>query len=160
MTQEPSLTWEFLNEMTVAAAGDGASNMVGLLLRQGADPNYADGAALIAAAESGHARVVDFLLHCGARVNSQDHRALREAAARGHAMAVKILLEAGADVSIHQHGPYCDAMARADHEVAGLLRMAGSYDPREPRSLEADRREIVDAVTRRENFRAACAPRR
>ncbi len=159
MTQHPFLTWEFLNQMVIAAAGDGARNMVGLLLRQGADPNYGNGAALIAAAEAGHARVVDFLVHCGARVESQNHRALSNAATNGHAMAVKILLEAGADVSIHEHGPYRDAMARGDYEVAGLLRMAGSYDPREPRSLEEDRREIVNAASRREHFRAACTPR-
>ncbi|KAF1948170.1 ankyrin, partial [Byssothecium circinans] len=57
------------------------------------------GNALTAAAYDGQSEIVSILLKAGARVNSEDGWALQTAAGQGHIEVVKLLLEAGADVN-------------------------------------------------------------
>lgn len=161
MTDQPPFPMkDFLNDLLVSAAGDGAGRMVGTLLQYGADPNHRGGAALIEAAREGHAEIAYSLLCAGARVDAHNQSALCAAAYNGHVRTVKLLLEAGADLSVHQHGPYREAVQRGDRSVAALLRQAGSYDPLQKRTNEESRQEIVESGLRRQEFEAAAAPMR
>ncbi|MHC4342792.1 MAG: ankyrin repeat domain-containing protein, partial [Planctomycetota bacterium] len=87
-----------------AAAIAGHSEMVNLLLDNGADINLANGlTALSAASHEGRSEIVRLLLTRGADVNAataEGYRALEAAALSGHADVAEMLLAAGADPNL------------------------------------------------------------
>jgi ankyrin repeat protein len=89
------------------AAAEGGTEIVGLLLKERADPNIADsdGATpLIAASYGGHTEAARLLLAAGADPNAAEGRygmtPLIVAAWKGHLLTVRALLESGADPSV------------------------------------------------------------
>jgi hypothetical protein len=90
----------------MAAAGQGATDLVGKLLAAGADVNASNrnfGTALTYAAWSGSIATVRLLLEQGASVNQQATNgwsALMMAAAKGYPTLAKLLLEQGAAVNL------------------------------------------------------------
>ncbi|MES2960798.1 MAG: ankyrin repeat domain-containing protein [Pseudomonadota bacterium] len=91
----------------IKAAKNGNVEIVGILLKHGADVNYADrenggGTALMAAACEGHVNIVKALLDKGAEVNNQKDggwTALMEAAAYADSETIKALLDGGAHIN-------------------------------------------------------------
>ncbi|MHC4333065.1 MAG: ankyrin repeat domain-containing protein [Planctomycetota bacterium] len=87
------------------AAWAGNSNVLQLLLDEGADPNLMTremGPALTLASSEGHKEVVDVLLATGANVDAKDKKgctALIRAANNGHSHIVEVLLAAGSNVN-------------------------------------------------------------
>lgn len=89
-----------------AAAVQGETEIVRMLLGAGADPNResegeTEGTPLCAAASWGRTEIVRLLLQHGADPNAIEHKgpmtALKWAMQNGHADVVAVLLEAGAD---------------------------------------------------------------
>jgi ankyrin repeat protein len=86
------------------ASLNGSEEMVGMLLRKGADPaiSLVSGESpVMTAARTGNAKVVELLLMAGADPNATGARgqtALMWASAQHHSAAVSVLLEHGADV--------------------------------------------------------------
>jgi len=87
------------------AARAGKSNVVKLLLDEGADPNWMTremGSALTLASSEGHKEVVDILLANGSNVDAKDEEgctALIRAAGNGHSDIVEALLAAGSSIN-------------------------------------------------------------
>ncbi|KAJ7127840.1 ankyrin repeat-containing domain protein, partial [Mycena epipterygia] len=103
-----------------AAASNGHTDIVGILLGKGADANAHGtygwqghcGSAVKAACDAGYAEtntyIVGLLLEKGADINSQSEEygsALEVACCRGHINIVPLLLENGADVDEHKDCP-------------------------------------------------------
>jgi ankyrin repeat protein len=88
------------------AAGEGHTEMVELLLANGADANTADvgkNTVLMKAAMNGYTKTVKALLAHGAQVNARGERgftALMWAAQYGYADTIKVLLSKGAQVNM------------------------------------------------------------
>ncbi len=93
------------------AAINGSADMLGRLIKSGADPNAsltaAGDTALMLTARTGKAGAIRLLIEARADVNARESwggtTALMWAVAEGHAEAVKLLLEAGADVNARSH---------------------------------------------------------
>lgn len=92
--------------LLVAAAHDGASEIVKLLLEKGADAaarGPLNSTALLAATEANDTATVGLLLQKGADVNAKDligQTALMSAASFGNLAVMKMLLAKGADVNV------------------------------------------------------------
>ena len=117
------------------AAGEGYTEMVELLLANGADANAADAlknTPLMKAAMNGHKETVKALLAHGAQVNTRGERgftALMWAAQYGYADAIKVLLSNSAEVNVKSElGD--TALSRATDnghtEVVRILKDAGA----------------------------------
>jgi ankyrin repeat protein len=98
--------------LSIAAADDGASEVVRLLLERGADASVSDeyhSTPLIAAALANDLSTVRLLLQAGAEVNAKDIAGttpLMNAAAEGNAEMVRMLLARGAEVNaVSAKGP-------------------------------------------------------
>ncbi len=93
------------------AAINGSADMLGRLIKSGADPNApltATGdTALMLTARTGKAGAIRLLIEARADVNAKESWggtiALMWAVAEGHVDAVKLLIEAGADVNARSH---------------------------------------------------------
>lgn len=79
------------------AAESGYKDVVGLLLKAGADVHASNERALRYAVKNGHKDVVELLLKAGADVHADDDCALYLAAENGHKDVVELLLKAGAN---------------------------------------------------------------
>jgi ankyrin repeat protein len=117
------------------AAGEGYTEMVELLLANGADANAADAVnntVLMKAAMNGHTETVKALLAHGAQVNAKGERgftALMWAAQYGFTDGIKVLLSNGAQVNVKSDlGD--TALSRATDnghtEVVRILKDAGA----------------------------------
>jgi ankyrin repeat protein len=120
-----------------AAAEEGASVIVQMLLDKGANVNarsgqYGNYNALDAASSGGHKEIVALLLDRGADINAQGGHygnALQTASYRGHKETAALLLDRGADVNA-QGGRYSNALQAASagghKEIAALLLDKGA----------------------------------
>ncbi|KAI0479765.1 ankyrin repeat-containing domain protein [Xylaria cf. heliscus] len=125
-----------------AAAANGVTELVQMLLDQGIDPNTRmegydgvfnrdydeynarEGDALCAACEKGYAEIVLMLLEKGANPNVKGSRVALEAASMGgHKDIVQMLLEKGANPNVER--PYCDTalVAAAKRGHKDIVRM-------------------------------------
>ncbi len=66
----------------------------------------------------------------GADIRHDNDMPLRVAAAHGRTAMVQMLLDGGADYSVHDHQALRDAEENGFYETAGVLRHAGSHNPR------------------------------
>jgi len=119
------------------AAGEGLTEMVELLLANGADANAADGlknTALTRAAVYGHTKIVKALLTHGAQVNARGRggfTALMLAAQYGYANTVKVLLAKGAQVNVKSDLGDTALSRAADNghtEIVRILKDAGAKE--------------------------------
>ncbi|KAI6780066.1 Ankyrin repeat domain-containing protein 50 [Emericellopsis cladophorae] len=117
------------------AALNGHTQVVELLLKEGADVNAEGGGysnALQAASSEGHAEIVRLLLEKGADVNAEGGvfgSVLRAASSEGHVDIAKLLLEKGADVNAESGisgNALRAASARGYTEIVRLLLEKGA----------------------------------
>jgi ankyrin repeat protein len=80
------------------SAKNGWLEVVGILLKYGANVHGNDDDALKWSAENGYVKVVDLLLKYGANIHAGDDFALRNSANNGHIDVVKLLLDHGANI--------------------------------------------------------------
>ena len=118
-------------------AGNGASNILKLLLESGADVDSTDAletTALMCASYLGHVENVRILIGHGAQIDAKDasgYSALMYAANAGHTDCVSTLLRAGADVNARDkdgNTPVAFAAQHGSSEVVNLLIARGA-DP-------------------------------
>ena len=108
------------------AAESGYKDVVGLLLKAGADVHADDDCALYLAAENGHKDVVELLLKAGANVHTCTDLALYYAAKNGHKDIVELLLKAGANVHANNDSALYWAAEKGHKDVVELLLKAGA----------------------------------
>lgn len=121
--------------LLIAAADDGASEVVELLLERGADASVFDGShstALIAAAHANDLATVKLLLQKSADVNAKDAAGitpLMNAAAEGNPEMVRMLLARGADVNAVSNKGIGEAVKNGPIELGFYtpLIMAAAY---------------------------------
>lgn len=88
------------DEALIAAAEQGDTKGVTLLLDRAADIHAKDESALIGAAKRGHTETVALLLDRGANIHAREDEALEAAASEGHDDVVTLLLDRGADITL------------------------------------------------------------
>jgi uncharacterized protein len=114
------------------ASEHGINEAVGILLNEGANPNYkapSGWTPLLMAASNGHVEAVRALLQKGADPNDQDvfaaHTPLMLASKNKHIEVVKTLVEAGADVNRqNQWGHSALMWAQGNAELEKILKEA------------------------------------
>jgi ankyrin repeat protein len=135
MVKLGSPTGPYGSSLQAAVAG-GHTEIVSILLEQGADLNAAegrDGNSLQIAAAAGHPEIVGILLEKGANVNAAGAfygSSLQVAAAGGHTEIVHILLEKGAGVNaaVGLYGSSLQIAVAAGHtKIVGILLEKGAY---------------------------------
>jgi ankyrin repeat protein len=116
----------------LAAAKEGHTEIVHILLGKGADVNAAGGeygSSLQAAAQGGHTAIVRILSDNSADVNAAGGEygsSLLAAAKEGHTEIVRILLDKGADVNAGKYGSSLLAAAQGGHtEIVHILAEKG-----------------------------------
>lgn len=107
-----------------AAAWDGDTQAVRLLLDRGTDIHAMDDLALLLAAENGRTETARLLLDRGANIHAQDDVALLWAAGNGHAAIVRLLLDRGADAYTRKDLTLRWATKHGHAEIAAMLRAA------------------------------------
>lgn len=85
------------NSAFILSASNEHTDIVKLLLENGADVHFSQDYALVTASERGHTEIVKLLLKFGADVHAQNNFALRKASENGYSKVVKLLLKHGAD---------------------------------------------------------------
>ncbi|KAJ7127801.1 ankyrin repeat-containing domain protein [Mycena epipterygia] len=148
-----------------AAASEGHTDIVGLLLGEGADANthgkYVDsnwqehrGSTLKAACHKGHGKIARLLLCHGADINGHEEEGgspLEVAASEGYTYIVHLLLEKGADVNAQskKYGTALRTACRNGHADIVRLLLAKGVDitTQGGRALQvADRERHTDVV--------------
>ena len=99
----------------------GHTEVIKILIQNGANVHAENDYALILASMYGHPAVVKILLGAGADVHAENDLALRFASQYGHSEVVKILLEAGADVHADNDQALRWARQKGYTEVVKLL---------------------------------------
>ena len=114
------------------AAAYSIPEIVQLLLRRGADPNYGNGIlAIHLVAERGSLSILNLLLKAKADFEAKDDKGrspLMVAVANNHLTLVERLLEQGAKIDVIDHGgttPFHIAVAKGFHEITDLLMNHG-----------------------------------
>ncbi|KAJ7138321.1 ankyrin repeat-containing domain protein [Mycena epipterygia] len=104
------------------------TELVCVLLENGADVGRGKDAALRAASRAGHIEVVQILLDNGADVNAsgEEGRIFQTACRGGHEETVKLLLKNGADINGNNGGPLCGASLSGQKGIVCLLLENGA----------------------------------
>jgi len=135
--EEESEKEEYYTTPLFAAARNGHTDIVRLLLDKGAKPNIPDeyeASPLKTAAENGHKEVVKLLIDSGADPNMFDnfkYTALHDAARNGHNDVIQMLLDIGADPNISKKGgetPLHEAAREGNFDTVQLFLDIGA-DP-------------------------------
>ncbi|XP_078311884.1 uncharacterized protein LOC144618852 isoform X2 [Crassostrea virginica] len=114
---------------------EGHENIVHLLLKKGADPNFCseyEGSPLYAAYESNHISIVHLLLKSGATVNlcpKYEGSLLYAACKKGNKVFVRFLLTKGADVNLYSEykgSPLYAACKNGHESIVRLLIVKGA----------------------------------
>jgi ankyrin repeat protein len=133
LQQGAALTWPDLYNAVL----NNHTEMVGLMLRSGADVNAAtpfNYSSLHSSARNNFIDITRQLIHSGANVNLQDDAGetpLILATRHGHIDAARMLIAAGADVNLknkHGHTPLFLAVQMAQHHLADLIRSHGGSE--------------------------------
>ncbi|MFA5924462.1 MAG: ankyrin repeat domain-containing protein [Methylococcaceae bacterium] len=111
------------------AAQSSRTEVVKLLLDNGANPNVANGKPFFNAVDQGSVEVVKLLLDKGADINTKDalgHTAISSAAGEGNTEMVKLLLDKGADPNSDNGNPIRWAVDKNFIEIVELLLDKGA----------------------------------
>ena len=124
---EQGIDSDKLNHTLLEASGAGHSDVVKLLLDNGAWVNFQDideSSSLIVASQNGHSDVVKLLLDNGAQVNLQNNdesSSLIVASHSGHGDVVKLLLDNGAQIDLKNKDGFSTLDLTSTPEVIQLL---------------------------------------
>ncbi|KAJ7138359.1 ankyrin repeat-containing domain protein [Mycena epipterygia] len=105
------------------------TELVCVLLENGADVSWGNNAALRAASRAGHTEVVQILLDNGADINAaggEYNDSALEAACWGHPEIIQLLLKNGADVNMNNGGALCTASRWGNINIVRLLLENGA----------------------------------
>ena len=108
------------------ASREGHTEIVKLLIDAGADVTARDNYAIRYATYNGHLEIVKLLIDAGADVTAVDNQAIRYASYNGHIEVVKLLIDNGADVNAKNNEAIREASENGHIEVVDLLKKHGA----------------------------------
>jgi ankyrin repeat protein len=106
----------------IYASENGHTDIVNLLIENGADIHAKDDYALIWASKKGYIEIVKLLIENGANIHAKDDYALRWASENGHTDIVKLLIKSGADIHAKDDYALIWASANGHTDIAKLLK--------------------------------------